>query len=757
MRISRRSQAAARVSLFVVLVFLIVPVTALASPSSSVGRPATALTHEPSNTPSSTNTAPGTHCNNQPATILGTEGDDELIGTPDHDVIHALGGDDVIRGLGADDFVCGDDGDDIIEAGEGNADDASEWISGGAGNDALTGSSTKDFIDGGSGDDLVIAGDGDDYIRARDGVDEINAGDGNDIVSAGHGDDFAHGDAGNDQLFGSEGLDELHGDSGNDQLSAFDDTGGATGAGDDLMVGGDGDDLVQGGPGNDRLDAGVGNDTLKFYEFGEEGVSVDLASGTASGRGEDMVIGFENVGGTPYTDTLIGTDDANLVIGGEGDDVIESLDGDDTIYADSIGCGSSTPHTANSDQINGGSGDDWIQAGHQCGGADGNDIANGEDGNDEILGGAGDDQLTGGPGDDDIKAMSGVDTVDGGDGSDRCTEAEELTSCEDTSPASDCDDGYDNEGDNSVDFPDDPGCVSASDDYEGFPPEDPHHGGGTNGVFLRHDIGTKVFRGSVLHTEDRCIPDRNVTLHRVEKGDDPRIGRVRADAQGIWRIRVDRVPRERYYATAAPSTFTTDGGDVVRCPRLFSRSVFGLLLPQPKTKGLLGSRDIHCESIADVPAWCVTFLTIDPDRETDQERDYGFVWAQTRVRPPDSRYCTKRYKAIVKYPRSVAVRGVDPEGTKRVRRAQILESRVDLDLDGNLSSVSERWKAYPGRLAGQVNEERHTISLEWKGVRFERMMLIHGAVLEWDPGSPPTAQDFVIDRRGRFTIRRLCV
>jgi Ca2+-binding RTX toxin-like protein len=49
----------------------------------------------------------GFECSRQPATIVGTEGNDNILGTPNEDVIAALGGNDRVRALGGDDLVRG--------------------------------------------------------------------------------------------------------------------------------------------------------------------------------------------------------------------------------------------------------------------------------------------------------------------------------------------------------------------------------------------------------------------------------------------------------------------------------------------------------------------------------------------------------------------------------------------------------------------------------------------------------------------------
>ncbi len=58
-------------------------------------------------------------CLGRKATIVGTQGPDELTGTPHRDVIAALGGKDEVRGLGGADLICGGKGKDALHGGAG--------------------------------------------------------------------------------------------------------------------------------------------------------------------------------------------------------------------------------------------------------------------------------------------------------------------------------------------------------------------------------------------------------------------------------------------------------------------------------------------------------------------------------------------------------------------------------------------------------------------------------------------------------------
>jgi RTX calcium-binding nonapeptide repeat (4 copies) len=92
-------------------------------------------------------------CNGKPATILGTDGSDDLGGTQGPDVIVGLGGNDFPDGRGGNDVICGGDGADYIDGGHGE-----DTLLGQAGRDALIGGDGKDRCEGGKGKDWAASG-----------------------------------------------------------------------------------------------------------------------------------------------------------------------------------------------------------------------------------------------------------------------------------------------------------------------------------------------------------------------------------------------------------------------------------------------------------------------------------------------------------------------------------------------------------------------------------------------------------------------
>jgi hypothetical protein len=128
--------------------------------SSSTLIPIPARVTAPSNAANSIFSSPIAFCAGQFATIVGSEGADNLTGTPGADVIAALGGKDTVNGLAGDDVVCGGNGKDKLK--------------GGAGKDTLRGEGGNDTLVGGKGKDRLIGGPGKhDKLRGGPGKDKV--------------------------------------------------------------------------------------------------------------------------------------------------------------------------------------------------------------------------------------------------------------------------------------------------------------------------------------------------------------------------------------------------------------------------------------------------------------------------------------------------------------------------------------------------------------------------------------------------------
>jgi DNA-binding beta-propeller fold protein YncE len=100
---------------------------------------------EPFDTPSGIAVAPPI-CRGQPATIMGTDGNDALTGSPFPDVIATLGGRDTVDAAEGDDVVCAGAGRDRAAGGSGR-----DRLFGEAGRDKLFGQAGRDKLVGGKG------------------------------------------------------------------------------------------------------------------------------------------------------------------------------------------------------------------------------------------------------------------------------------------------------------------------------------------------------------------------------------------------------------------------------------------------------------------------------------------------------------------------------------------------------------------------------------------------------------------------------
>jgi Ca2+-binding RTX toxin-like protein len=253
------------------------------------------------------------------------------------------------------------------------------------------------------------------------GDDELTGTAGDDVIVGGHGNDHIRGLSGNDVLCGNANGDRVEGGDGADRVY------GAWGS--DSLSGGPGDDVLGGGIGpRTVLDGGGGDDTLISwspsvlfdYASAPQGVTVDLAAGTASGWGQDTlryhpwvsqprtgVARYASVLGSAYDDTLLGGPNPDELAGQGGADTIEGRGNTDYLFADVNPStrGFAADHEA--DSIAGGTGDDWL-----------------------VLGTAG--TVSGGPGQDgidlfasNVHPLAADLTIDGGDGPDGLTLTDE--------------------------------------------------------------------------------------------------------------------------------------------------------------------------------------------------------------------------------------------------------------------------------------------------------------------------------------------
>ncbi|UUZ74664.1 hypothetical protein LP414_20210 [Polaromonas sp. P1(28)-13] len=300
-------------------------------------------------------------------TIISSEGDDTLYGDDGNDRLEGGYGNDMILGGAGDDILTDLGGDDNMQGGDGN-----------------------DVIQGGNGINLILGGFGNDFIVTGEDASEVFGGPGNDFILGVRANEAQFGNEGDDWLElgapdGSVGdnfdtfvLDPVRG---NDVFIGE----GIT----DRMDGEGGDDIMVGNPGGGEGDRYEGMSGFDWAVFKDDpaGVIVDLGirafnevrvtpssasvlarfesveglSGSAFGdilQGDDAnaaaiaVSGINgsvmtNIGlisgmqgflndmlGTPTTPVVTSFGSGNIILGGDGSDIITGRGGDDLIDGD---------------------------------------------------------------------------------------------------------------------------------------------------------------------------------------------------------------------------------------------------------------------------------------------------------------------------------------------------------------------------------------------------------------------------------------
>ena len=312
----------------------------------------------------------------QHVVLGGTAGNDTLVASIGDDTLYGDGGNDRLEGGYGNDQIFGGAGDDIItDMG---------------GDDVIHGEDGNDVIHGGNGINLIIAGAGNDFIITGEDSTETFAGTGNDFILGARLDAFPNGNEGDDWLelglqdgAAGDNFDPFNQDpiAGNDVFigdGGFDEALGE--GGDDIIVGSEGPDKYDGMSGfdwvtfkNDR--AGVNADMYKSAfnaaplpastaAVGARFAQVEGLSGSTNAdilRGDDadaaqialagfngsvltnldLIAGLRAFLGTAAAgaDGLTGTADdrfdaGNIILGGDGSDIVEGRGGDDLIDGD---------------------------------------------------------------------------------------------------------------------------------------------------------------------------------------------------------------------------------------------------------------------------------------------------------------------------------------------------------------------------------------------------------------------------------------
>lgn len=275
-------------------------------------------------------------------------------------------------------------------------------ISGDDEDNSLSGTDDAERFEAGAGDDTITTGAGDNQVLA---------GDGNDTVT---GSGTIFGEAGNDTLTANADDTVLVGGAGNDVLSATADATLFGSAGEDTLVAQGGSTMTGGADADlfvaasDDDDAGVL--TVRDFVAGTDRLAFDLADGETV-AGVDTASLDDEEDGLSVSVTITQADGTTRVEVVQLDDVTDTSVADDLQVraADGTLSDLSTSNvitgTEDADTLAGGIGDDQINAGA------GNDVVSGGLGENTVDLGAGDDSYTGGGNAETVQGGAGNDTI----------------------------------------------------------------------------------------------------------------------------------------------------------------------------------------------------------------------------------------------------------------------------------------------------------------------------------------------------------
>ncbi len=235
--------------------------------------------------------------------------------------------------------------------------------------DLIFGTATADSLQGGLGNDTLAGGAGNDTLLGQQGADTLYGGAGNDTVDGGVILDRVNYTDNNftSYFYSTAGVNiNLSGITGDGSAGGGTATGDASVGTDtiinvDFVQGSNFNDTItgstalvfeqiEGTAGNDTLDGGLITDTLNtlnanrvsYQNAAGAGVTVDLIAGTAIGAagsnaGSDTLANFNQVRGSNFADTLLGsnrTDITELFEGRDGNDSIDGKGGFDIVRYD---------------------------------------------------------------------------------------------------------------------------------------------------------------------------------------------------------------------------------------------------------------------------------------------------------------------------------------------------------------------------------------------------------------------------------------
>ena len=147
---------------------------------------------------------------------------------------------------------------------------------------------------------------------------------------------------------------------------------------------------------------------------------------------------------------------------------------------------------------------------------------------------------------------------------------------------------------------------------------------------------------------------------------------------------------------------------------------------------------------------CLFLYSFDPDKEDDEERDYGVMWAQTNV-DTGGGWCAFRVHTEVYIPAAMPMHAKVPRAQKIARRKKVVW-KLSVDAEGHASedaSVKKGLTLYPRELTRSRrgdDEDTDLVRVTWRGETAAKLGFVSGLEVSWpEDEGPPDAVPFRVE------------
>lgn len=165
----------------------------------------------------------------------------------------------------------------------------------------------------------------------------------------------------------------------------------------------------------------------------------------------------------------------------------------------------------------------------------------------------------------------------------------------------------------------------------------------------------------------------------------------------------------------------------------------------PRVKGPLARDDKDCVRDADstssgqravVSKACSYSFAFNPNRDNDNQRDYGVFWFQVNVEPKNG-FCVSRVMSKIRVPRGYRIENKTPRYERTSSRTRD-KAKLRVDAGGgrrNDAIVKNSYGLFPRRLKPDLEARRLTV--EWNGGTRNTVAMVLGIEVSYREGNLP--------------------